>query len=158
MTAACVTGWRRRQDVGADRPRQAHHGDFQATAVQPDLRRGPGGGNLVDAKRLLGSISSTAQITKAMQMVAAAKMFKAQQAALKTRPFAQLLSRIQRRATTHARDFTHPLIGARTGRQLIAEFTFSDDSGRQPNLESSSRVGIHVSAFRCIASDLRFWI
>jgi len=117
-----------------------------------------------------------------MQMVAAAKMFKAQQAALTTRPFAQLLYRIQRRATTHVRDFTHPLIEvrpvhkravilfgtdkglcgalnsnlfrlaaqfdpattlfiaagkraaqfiARTGRQLIAEFTFSD-SPRYP--------------------------
>jgi F-type H+-transporting ATPase subunit gamma len=130
-----------------------------------------------EIRQRIKSISSTAQITKAMQMVAAAKMFKAQQAALTTRPFAQLLYRIQRRATTHVRDFTHPLIEvrpvhkravilfgtdkglcgalnsnlfrlaaqfdpattlfiaagkraaqfiARTGRQLIAEFTFSD--------------------------------
>jgi len=135
-----------------------------------------------EIRQRIKSISSTAQITKAMQMVAAAKMFKAQQAALTTRPFAQLLYRIQRRATTHVRDFTHPLIEvrpvhkravilfgtdkglcgalnsnlfrlaaqfdpattlfiaagkraaqfiARTGRQLIAEFTFSD-SPRYP--------------------------
>jgi F-type H+-transporting ATPase subunit gamma len=136
-----------------------------------------------EIRQRIKSISSTAQITKAMQMVAAAKMFKAQQAALTTRPFAQLLYRIQRRATTHVRDFTHPLIEvrpvhkravilfgtdkglcgalnsnlfrlaaqfdpattlfiaagkraaqfiARTGRQLIAEFTFSD-SPRYPD-------------------------
>lgn len=135
-----------------------------------------------EIRQRIKSISSTAQITKAMQMVAAAKMFKAQQAALTTRPFAQLLYRIQRRATTYVRDFTHPLIEvrpvhkravilfgtdkglcgalnsnlfrlaaqfdpattlfiaagkraaqfiARTGRQLIAEFTFSD-SPRYP--------------------------
>jgi F-type H+-transporting ATPase subunit gamma len=45
-----------------------------------------------------------------MQMVAASKMRKAQEAALTSRPFARLLYRIQRQATTHApEDFTHPL-------------------------------------------------
>ena len=52
-----------------------------------------------------------------MQMVAASKMRKAQQATLMTRPFAQLLYRIQRRATTHARDFTHPLLEVRAVRK-----------------------------------------
>ncbi len=61
----------------------------------------------------IASITSTSQITRAMQMVAAAKMRKAQQATLMTRPFAQLLYRIQRRAATHARDFTHPLLAVR---------------------------------------------
>ena len=130
-----------------------------------------------DLRRRIKSVSSTSQITKAMQMVAASKMRKAQEAALTTRPFAQLLYRIQRHATTHARDFTHPLLQVRevrkrgvilvgtdkglcgalnsnlfrlvaqfdpattlfiaagkraaqfiahTGRQLVAEFTFSD--------------------------------
>ena len=130
-----------------------------------------------DLRRRIKSVSSTSQITKAMQMVAASKMRKAQEAALTTRPFAQLLYRIQRHATTHARDFTHPLLEVRqvrkravilvgtdkglcgalnsnlfrqvaqfdpattvfisagkraaqfiahTGRQLVAEFTFSD--------------------------------
>jgi F-type H+-transporting ATPase subunit gamma len=130
-----------------------------------------------EIRRRIKSISSTSQITKAMQMVAASKMRKAQEAALTTRPFAQLLYRIQRHATTHARDFTHPLLEVRevrkravilvgtdkglcgalnsnlfrlvaqfdpattlfitagkraaqfiahTGRQLVAEFTFSD--------------------------------
>ena len=40
---------------GADRPRQAHHGDLQAAAVQPDSRRGPGGRDLGRAKRVPGS-------------------------------------------------------------------------------------------------------
>jgi len=46
-------------------------------------------------------------------MVAASKMRKAQQAALAVRPFNQLLYRIQRQATTHASDFTHPLMETR---------------------------------------------
>jgi F-type H+-transporting ATPase subunit gamma len=66
-----------------------------------------------DIRRRIRSVSSTAQITKAMQMVAASKMRKAQQAALNGRPFAGLLYRFQRKATTHALDFTHPLLEVR---------------------------------------------
>jgi F-type H+-transporting ATPase subunit gamma len=70
-----------------------------------------------ELRRRIKSITSTAQITRAMQMVAASKMRKAQQATLKTRPFALLLYRIQRHATTHAREFTHPLLEVREVRK-----------------------------------------
>src|SRR2546423_703765 len=70
-----------------------------------------------DLRRQIRSISSTAQITKAMQMVAASKMRKAQQAALAGRPFARLLYRFQRTATTQAADFSHPLLEAREVRK-----------------------------------------
>ena len=69
-----------------------------------------------ELRRRIRSITGTAQITRAMQMVAASKMRKAQQTTLKTRPFAQLLYRIQRYATTHAHDFAHPLQEVRTVR------------------------------------------
>jgi len=52
-----------------------------------------------------------------MQMVAASKMRKAQQATLMTRPFARLLYRIQRYAVTHSHDFTHPLLEVRAVRK-----------------------------------------
>ena len=48
-----------------------------------------------------------------MQMVAASKMRKAQQAALAGRPFVQALYRIQREAATRIGDFSHPLLQAR---------------------------------------------
>jgi F-type H+-transporting ATPase subunit gamma len=66
-----------------------------------------------DLRRRIRSISSTAQITKAMQMVAASKMRKAQQAALEMRPFVQMMYRIQREATTRMGEFTHPLLEVR---------------------------------------------
>jgi F-type H+-transporting ATPase subunit gamma len=81
-----------------------------------------------EIRQRIKSVRSTAQITKAMQMVAAAKMFKAQQAALTTRPFAQLMYRIQRRATTHVRDFTHPLLEVRPVRKR-AVILFGTDRG-----------------------------
>src|SRR5512136_1847838 len=74
----------------------------------------------------IASIASTSQITRAMQMVAAAKMRKAQQATLMTRPFAQLLYRFQRHATTHARDFTHPLLEVRTVRKRAVVLVGTD--------------------------------
>jgi F-type H+-transporting ATPase subunit gamma len=66
-----------------------------------------------DLRRRIRSISSTAQITKAMQMVAASKMRKAQLAALAGRPFVQVLYRVQREATTRMQDFRHPLLERR---------------------------------------------
>ena len=50
-----------------------------------------------DIRRRIKSVKNTAQITKAMQMVAASKMRKAQQAALAGRPYAQLDERGPRR-------------------------------------------------------------
>src|SRR5574342_197256 len=70
-----------------------------------------------ELRRRIKSIAGTSQITRAMQMVAASKMRKAQEATLTTRPLAQLLYRIQRRATTHAGDFTHPLLEVREVRK-----------------------------------------
>ena len=66
-----------------------------------------------ELRRRIHSIGSTAQITKAMEMVAASKMRKAQERARAGRPFVYLLYRIQREATTWMGDFTHPLLEKR---------------------------------------------
>jgi len=73
--------------------------------------------SLREIRRRIRSISSTAQITRAMQMVAASKMRKAQESTLSTRPFGQMLYRIQRLATFHASDFVHPLLEKREVRR-----------------------------------------
>ncbi len=79
-----------------------------------------------DIRRRIRSISSTAQITRAMQMVAASKMRKAQQAAIDVRPFVRLLYRMQLVATMHAEDFTHPLLEAREVRTRAILLVGSD--------------------------------
>jgi F-type H+-transporting ATPase subunit gamma len=79
-----------------------------------------------DLRRRIKSVSSTAQISRAMQMVAASKMRKAQQAALAAQPFARLLYRIQRTATTKARTFTHPLLEARPVRKRAVILVAAD--------------------------------
>jgi F-type H+-transporting ATPase subunit gamma len=70
-----------------------------------------------ELRRRIRSISSTAQITKAMQMVSASKMRKAQQAALTMQPFVRLLYRIQREVTTQMDDYSHPLLQVREVRK-----------------------------------------
>jgi F-type H+-transporting ATPase subunit gamma len=69
-----------------------------------------------EIRRRIRSVGSTAQITRAMQMVAASKMRKAQEAALAGRPFVQLLYRIQRAATRSA-EISHPLLEVREVRK-----------------------------------------
>src|SRR5262249_5490614 len=82
--------------------------------------------SLRDIRRRIKSVGSTAKITRAMQMVAASKMRKAQQATVNTRPFGQLLYRIQRHATTHAQDFTHPLLETREVRKRAVILVATD--------------------------------
>ncbi len=79
-----------------------------------------------ELRRRIKSVSGTAQITKAMQMVAASKMRKAQQAAIDTAPFARLLYRIQRAATTRATDFKHPLLEVRPVRRRAVILVAAD--------------------------------
>lgn len=73
--------------------------------------------SLRDIRRRIRSIGNTSQITRAMQMVAASKMRRAQEATLNTRPFGRLLYRIQRHAVTHSEEFTHPLLELREVRK-----------------------------------------
>ena len=68
-----------------------------------------------DIRRRIKSVKNTAQITKAMQMVAASKMRKAQQAALAARPYASLMNGVLGNVTFLAGDFTHPLMEKRDG-------------------------------------------
>ena len=66
-----------------------------------------------DLRRRIRSIGGTAQITRAMQMVAASKMRRAQQAAIESAPFARRLYRMQRAATARIKNFRHPLLAKR---------------------------------------------
>jgi F-type H+-transporting ATPase subunit gamma len=79
-----------------------------------------------ELRRRIRSIASTAQITRAMQMVAASKMRKAQQLAIEVRPFVRWFYRIQRAAATHAHDFTHPLLEPRPVRTRAVVLVAAD--------------------------------
>jgi F-type H+-transporting ATPase subunit gamma len=67
-----------------------------------------------DIRRRIKSVRSTSQITKAMQMVAASKMRKAQQAAVTGRPYAEHLNQALAQAANNcAGGAAHPLMEVR---------------------------------------------
>ncbi|PWU08323.1 MAG: ATP synthase F1 subunit gamma [Verrucomicrobia bacterium] len=69
--------------------------------------------NTRDLRRRIKSIKNTAQITKAMQMVAASKMRKAQDAATAGHPYARVLNRVLARLSEGVDPDTHPLLAKR---------------------------------------------
>ena len=79
-----------------------------------------------DIRRRIKSVKNTAQITKAMQMVAAAKMRKAQQAALVGRPYAALLNVMMAEAASGTVGFSHPLMEARPVKKRLVIVVSSD--------------------------------
>jgi len=81
-----------------------------------------------DIRRRIKSVTSTSQITRAMQMVASSKMRKAQQMARAGRPYAQLMTNFVAAVTAHAGDFTHPLTVERPVRRH-AVIVVSADKG-----------------------------
>jgi F-type H+-transporting ATPase subunit gamma len=62
-----------------------------------------------DIRRRIKSVKNTAQITKAMQMVAASKMRRAQELALSGRPFAETLCKVLRSVSARVDDIQHAL-------------------------------------------------
>jgi len=89
-----------------------------------------------DLRRRIKSIKNTAQITKAMQMVAASKMRKAQQAALAGRPYATLMNSVLAQVSAGAGDFSHPLLEVRPVRTR-AVLVISSDKGLAGALNSN---------------------
>jgi len=69
--------------------------------------------NTQDIRRRIKSIRNTAQITKAMQMVAASKMRKAQQHALAGRPYAALMNKVLVSLQKRTDPRVHPLLEIR---------------------------------------------
>ncbi len=85
--------------------------------------------SLRDIRNRIGSVKSTRQITKAMKMVAAAKLRRAQDAILKTRPYVQLLDQMLTRVAARALaedTVAHPLLAPRTLRTADVVVITSD--------------------------------
>jgi F-type H+-transporting ATPase subunit gamma len=85
--------------------------------------------SLRDIRNRIGSVKSTRQITKAMKMVAAAKLRRAQDAILKTRPYAlfldQTIARLAARAAAEE-VVAHPLLAPRAPRTAEVVVITSD--------------------------------
>lgn len=67
--------------------------------------------NLREIRRRIKSVKNTRQITKAMELVAASKMKKAQQVAVAGRPYAILLAEMLSHVSSRIDDVEHPFFG-----------------------------------------------
>jgi F-type H+-transporting ATPase subunit gamma len=79
--------------------------------------------SLIDIRRRVRSVKNTQQITKAMKMVSAAKLRKAQEKAIAARPYAkmlqQMLANVAEAAAQAGDTETHPLLAVRPEKRIL---------------------------------------
>jgi F-type H+-transporting ATPase subunit gamma len=75
---------------------------------------------LLDFRRRIRSVKNSQQITRAMKFVAAARLRRAQEAALAARPYAQELARVLRSTMARIQEPQHPLLERREEKNVLA--------------------------------------
>lgn len=75
--------------------------------------------SLIDIRRRLRSVKNTQQITKAMKMVAAARLRRAQERAIAARPYAKALREVLASVSSRVEKATHPLLAAREEKRVV---------------------------------------
>jgi F-type H+-transporting ATPase subunit gamma len=83
--------------------------------------------NLLDIRRRIKSVKNTQQITKAMKMVSAAKLKRAQNRVVNARPFANKMTEVLGElAAQTSEDFHHPLLDARGDERYLLVLVTAD--------------------------------
>jgi F-type H+-transporting ATPase subunit gamma len=83
---------------------------------------------LLDFRRRIRSVKNSQQITRAMKFVAAARLRRAQEAALAARPYARELARMLRSIMARIDEPQHPLL-ARRAEQNVLVLVLSGERG-----------------------------
>src|SRR5687767_13115283 len=81
---------------------------------------------LVDIRRRIRSVKNTQQITKAMKMVAAARLRRAQEAMFAARPYARKMHEVLNSLAMRANPDAHPLLQQRTGNKTLVVIVTAD--------------------------------
>jgi F-type H+-transporting ATPase subunit gamma len=110
--------------------------------------------NILDIRRRIRSVTNTRQITKAMKMVSAAKLRRAQERALAARPYAQMLTNVLKSLVSRAEIYDpetgepkHPLLAERAENN-IQLIVVSGDKG----LAGAFNTNILKAALRFLES------
>ena len=82
--------------------------------------------NLKEIKRRIQSVKNTQQITKAMKLVAASKLRKAQLAILEARPYAIKMMDVLNHLAARCNGDLHPLLDVREGNRHLLLIITSD--------------------------------
>lgn len=95
--------------------------------------------NTREIRRRIKSVKNIGQITKAMELVSAAKMRKAQNSALSSRPYSRIASELMKNVMAKAGSTNHPLLNrpqSGAGRKLIILIT--SDKGLAGSLNTNA--------------------
>ena len=86
--------------------------------------------SLIDIRRRVRSVKNTQQITKAMKMISAARLRKAQERALAARPYAtmlqQMLANVAEAASQNPDAGAHPLLAVRPEKKILVVVVTAD--------------------------------
>lgn len=84
--------------------------------------------NLKDIKRRIGSVKNTQQITKAMKLVAAAKLRRAQESVMASRPYSEKVAEVMEGVAVRSREDSHPLLRRKEPENILI-IVMSGDKG-----------------------------
>ena len=107
--------------------------------------------SLLDLRRRIRAVKSTQQITKAMKMIAASRLRKAQDHILNARPYAQQMLRVLNSVASRVDPSTHPLLTQRehTPGSVALLFVITADRG----LCGSFNTNVIKGASQFVAAD-----
>jgi F-type H+-transporting ATPase subunit gamma len=115
--------------------------------------------SLIDIRRRVRSVKNTQQITKAMKMVSAAKLRRAQEKALAARPYAkmlqQMLANVAEAAAQAGDAETHPLLAVRPEKRILL-VVLTADGGLAGGFNSNLIKLAHKFANEHKENDLSF--
>jgi F-type H+-transporting ATPase subunit gamma len=75
--------------------------------------------SLIDIRRRLKSVKNTQQITRAMKMVSAAKLRRAQDRVIAARPYAKALREVLASVSARVKEARHPLLASREEKRVV---------------------------------------
>jgi F-type H+-transporting ATPase subunit gamma len=107
--------------------------------------------SLIDIRRRLRSVKNTQQITKAMKMVAAAKLRRSQDRVIAARPYAKALRDVLASVSAHVEEVRHPLLATRQEKR-VALLVVAGDKG----LAGAFNANVH-RAVGTLLAEKREW-
>jgi len=84
--------------------------------------------SLIDIRRRIRSIKSSQQITKAMKMISAARLRRAQDRAIASRPYGRVLREVMASVSAQVAELSHPLLAEREEKK-VAVLVVAGDRG-----------------------------
>jgi len=87
------------------------------------------GAKLRETRRRIRSIESTKRITKAMELIAASRILRAQQMVQQSRPYAELITQVIQNVASQIDEVAHPMLEQRSAPEAAAIVVVTSDRG-----------------------------